>query len=194
LDKLKNLKETSEELVYKDFLAFKDLLIEAVSEESVDSNQMVVPMLNTILNMLHTQCLAKQMESDQSPNQWLEPFSEMSRIAQFSFLVEYKLGAEEGSIQLNLPLLYKLSSESFTAGKKFSHVLKNDIRRYAHSMLKEQGISEDACEEIHLKLVNQPEIFIAYFEGDFAPSKNMKDDFYRPGRAFNEECKALDLF
>lgn len=113
------------------------------------------------------------MEEEKEEKLWRSPFSEISKMTQISILVEYEIGTELHSMQVDFPFVFKLQEEAIL-GTKFYKVLHHEVRKYALNNLYDQGVQKDAVEDITIRVVNQPEIFILTVDGPF-DSKSFLD-------------------
>ena len=194
LAKLQRYKETLEDNVLESFDEFAGLVMQEVDTKIQKDADVLTFVFEYALNMLHGQNVSKQTEKSQKDPKkyWASPYSEISKTWQLSFLVEYEAGSEKDIIQLDLPFVFKLSDQAIVP-RKFPQILVEEIRRYALSQLCEQGVERNTIEDIQLRAVNQPELFILSLEGRTDKSafcKAMENDHFWLDHLFKIELDA----
>lgn len=117
-------------------------------------------------------------------------------MARFSFEVEFQTMKEPKIAKLDLPLVYRMDVNEMVK-KPFADLLKYHIGKHVFNSLVNQGISPDCLDDLSLRIVNQPEIFIVEFEGfseDDKTSVSSASNFYKPRAEFASSKQNLDLF
>lgn len=197
LAKLGKLKAQLEgKIIFQEFEKFKDEVLDSVRDKIPEGNDTLSHLYEYVLFLFHYQYMPKESKIVEGPDYWISPYSEISKMTQLSFKVEYQAGEHKEIKQMDLPFVIRINVEAFT-NKEFPIVFKNDIRRYALRNLKEQGIGKDMLEDVKLRLVNQPEIIICAFDGSFLDTEDEKPEFYKTGRkvsaAMENFCNSLEV-
>ncbi|CAI2387180.1 unnamed protein product [Moneuplotes crassus] len=198
LEKLGKLKSKLENDIFKSFLDFKTLLHQSIESSKRKYTNFLPYSYKFLLESLHSGCVFDAFKEEKKSECWISPYTEVSKMARFSFKVEYNIGRETKVAQLDLPLVYKMNIEEMTR-KPLPDQLENDIRRYALKHLVEQGVSQDSCEDLTLRIVNQPEIFALEIEGSFEEddihsTTSTSSGLYKPKTSFRSTKPMLDLF
>jgi hypothetical protein len=182
LNKLGKLKAQLEESIFfQEFTNFKEEVLGSIKDKIPEGSDTLSNLYEYVLALFHFQYLPEESKIAEGPSYWISPYSEISKMTQLSFKVEYQSGDRKETKQMDLPFVIRINVEAFT-NKEFPIVFKNDIRRYALRSLKEQGIGKDMLEDVKLRLVNQPEIIICAFEGSFLDATDDRPEFYKTGR------------
>ncbi|CAI2387383.1 unnamed protein product [Moneuplotes crassus] len=196
LKKLGRLKSKLEDDIYQSFLTFADLLNENTKDPGGKYTNFLPYCCQFLLEALNSECVSTPSKEERKEGSWVSPYSEISKMARFSFEVEFQTIKGPKIAQLDLPLVYRMDVNEMVR-RPFTDILKDHIGKHVLDSLVNQGISRDCCDDLSLRIVNQPEIFIVEFEGfseDDKTSISSTSNFYKPRAEFASSKQNLDLF
>lgn len=184
LRKLEKYEEKLESDVMTSFHEFRKAFTDEIGNKAPRELDFLSFAFEYLMNLFHSQyapCKSEVTEEEKDIKYWRSPYSEISKMMQFSIVVEYEIGTKKHTVQMDIPFIFKLRNEA-VSGRRFYKVLNSEIRKYAMDNLYDQGVQKSTLEDISIRIVNQPEVFALTLEGGFDSIKFytvMEDNEFR---------------